>query len=201
MICGDICLAGLIIFHFYYICDIVFHDRTQASHVVILRESFISLLFISFFQSKFSANELSNTVDEGGNTPLHAAAEHGRLGCLKKLVSHFPPNMITLPNDDLMTATALAVKVNKCSMIDNYSVKSNRNCQYIYSFWYRSGVTCSRSPSPRLRQSPSCHQLATDATCDNLIDRESNPLSRSRMQELLSLDHLGGAYYIFLIGL
>ncbi|CAK8677995.1 unnamed protein product [Clavelina lepadiformis] len=58
----------------------------------------------------FPTSELNDTVDENGNTALHIAAEHGHLACVKKLVSTSSPQMVTLPNDDLMTPTALAVK-------------------------------------------------------------------------------------------
>ncbi|XP_002122259.2 uncharacterized protein LOC100185205 [Ciona intestinalis] len=62
-----------------------------------------------FALNSFSASELNDTLDENGNTALHVAAEHGHLKCVRRLVSTASPHMITLPNDDLMTPTAMAV--------------------------------------------------------------------------------------------
>lgn len=64
------------------------------------------------FQGSFSSDELGNSVDEKGNTPLHLAAEYGHLECVKMFLSFYPPHMVSLPNDDLSTACALAIKVS-----------------------------------------------------------------------------------------
>ena len=58
-------------------------------------------------------DDLSGTLDERGNTVLHVAAEHGHLECVQRLVALSDSQMILLPNDEILTATGLAVKVRE----------------------------------------------------------------------------------------
>ena len=59
----------------------------------------------------FPADELTDTLDEKGNTALHVSAENGHLECMKKLCSITSPGMIVFPNDELLTPTGVAIKV------------------------------------------------------------------------------------------
>merc|ERR1719376_1888688 len=60
--------------------------------------------------SQFTSEELSSTLDEKGNTLLHIAAESGHLQLVKNLSSVYSPNMISMPNDEILSATGLAIK-------------------------------------------------------------------------------------------
>ncbi|XP_039261469.2 uncharacterized protein LOC120337671 [Styela clava] len=60
--------------------------------------------------NKFSPTEQSETVDEKGNTVLHAAATSGHLQCVTVLATGSCSHAVSLLNDDLMTPAALSVK-------------------------------------------------------------------------------------------
>lgn len=69
-------------------------------------------------QSKFSETEQSETVDERGNTLLHLAATAGQLQCLQFLLKGPLADAISIPNDELMTPSALAVMVRlQCTSV------------------------------------------------------------------------------------
>lgn len=70
-----------------------------------------NLCYLYFLQANFPVDELTDTLDEKGNTALHISAENGNLECIKKLCSITSPGMIVLPNDDLLTPTGVAIKV------------------------------------------------------------------------------------------
>jgi len=77
--------------------------------------------------NQFSMEDLCGTIDEKGNTVLHVAAEMGHLECLQMLITSFSSEMLSLPNDDILTATGLAIKYGhiKCVqwLIENTSAR------------------------------------------------------------------------------